>query len=60
MDEVPDKIILSNDVQKKYVHTKDVSVKSKPSSIKNPQSNAIIDRAHQVVGDMLRTHDLNE
>jgi hypothetical protein len=39
---------------------KDFGVKPKPTSIKNPQSNAIVERVHQVVGDMLRTHDLNE
>ena len=36
----------------------DFAIKPKPTSIKNPQSNAIIERVHQVVGDMLRVHDL--
>ena len=37
---------------------KDFVVKPKPTSIKNPQSNGIVERAHQVFGDMVRTHDL--
>ena len=36
----------------------DFAIKSKPTSIKNPQSNAIIEWFHQVVGYMLRVHDL--
>ena len=36
----------------------DFAIKPKPTTIKNPQSNAIIERVHQVVGDMLRVHDL--
>ena len=38
---------------------KDFGIKPKPTSIKKNQSNAIVERVHQVVGDMLRTHDLN-
>ena len=38
----------------------DFGVKSKPTSIKRPQSNAIVEGVHQVVGDMLHTNNLNE
>ena len=38
----------------------DFAIKPKPTTIKNPQSNAIVERVHQVVGDMLRTKDLKE
>ena len=37
---------------------KDFDVKHKPTSIKNPQSNAIIERVYHVVGNMLRTYSL--
>ena len=37
---------------------KDFSVKETCTSIKNPQSNAILERIHQVVGSMLKTKDL--
>ena len=30
-------------------------IKSVPSSVRNPQSNAIIERLHKTVGDMLNT-----
>ena len=39
---------------------KDFAVKPKPTSINNPQSNAIVERVHQVVEYMLRTHDLKD
>lgn len=34
-------------------------IKAKPITIRNPQANAIIERIHQVVGDMIRTYDTN-
>ena len=34
--------------------------KSKPTTIKNPQANAIVERIHQVVGNMLRTYKLQD
>ena len=37
----------------------DFSIKRKPTTKKNPQANAIIERVHQVVGNMLRTQDLD-
>ena len=33
-------------------------IKAKRITVKNPQANAILERIHQVVQDMLRTHDL--
>ena len=39
---------------------KEFGIKPKPTTIKNPQSKAIVERVHQVVGDRLCTHNLNE
>lgn len=35
-------------------------IKKKPITTKNPQSNAIIERMHQTLGDMLRIYDLDK
>ena len=37
---------------------KDFAVKPKPTTIKNPQSNGIVERVHQVFGNMVQTHSL--
>jgi hypothetical protein len=34
-------------------------IKRKPTRIKNPQANAILERLHQVLGQMLRTSKLD-
>ncbi len=34
-------------------------IKRKPSSVKNPQANAILERIHAVLGNMLRTSKLD-
>jgi hypothetical protein len=34
-------------------------IKRKPTSVKNPQANAILERIHAVLGNMLRTSELN-
>ncbi len=34
-------------------------IKRKPTSVKNPQMNAILERIHGVLGSMLRTSELN-
>jgi transposase InsO family protein len=34
-------------------------IKAKPITVRNPQANAIIERVHGVVGDMIRTHDMS-
>ena len=39
---------------------KDFAIQATCTSIKNPQSNAILERIHQVVGSMLKTQDLKE
>ena len=36
----------------------DYQIKRKPATTKNPQSNSIIERIHQTLGDMLRTFEL--
>jgi len=35
-------------------------INCKPTSVKNPQANAILERVHQVVGNMLHTFELEE
>ena len=40
-------------------------VKTKPITVRNPQANAIVERVHQTIGNMVRTfelenHDLDE
>ena len=37
---------------------KDYGVKPVPTSVKNPQANAAVERVHQVIQNMLRTKDL--
>ena len=37
---------------------KDFGIKSKPTTVKNPQANGIIERVHGVINDMLRDNDL--
>jgi hypothetical protein len=39
---------------------KDFAIQATCTSIKNPHSNAILERIHQVVGSMLKTQDLKE
>ena len=34
-------------------------IKRKPTTVKNPQANAILERVHQVLGQMLRTSELD-
>ncbi len=34
-------------------------IKRKPTSVTNPQVNAILERIHAVLGNMLRTSELN-
>ena len=38
----------------------DLGVKPEHTTFKYLQSNAIVERVHQVVGDMILTHNLNE
>ncbi len=34
-------------------------MKRKPTSVKNPQANAILERIHAILGNMLRTSELD-
>jgi hypothetical protein len=34
-------------------------IKRKPTTVKNPQANALLERVHQVLGQMLRTSELD-
>ena len=36
----------------------DYGVKAKPITIRNPQANAIVEQIHQVIGNIIRTFDL--
>ena len=38
---------------------KTYGLKGKPTTIKNPQANAILERVHQVIGNMLRTAEID-
>ena len=38
--------------------TKDYNLKIKPIAVRNPQSNAIVKRVHQTLGNILRTFDI--
>jgi transposase InsO family protein len=40
--------------------TNDYGIKKKPISARNPQANAIIERVHQVIGNIIRTFELQE
>ena len=46
---------------KLYFHhlLKTYGVEKKPTTIKNPQANGILERAHQTFGNMLRTSELD-
>ena len=35
-------------------------IKKKPITVRNPQANAIVERIHQVIGNMIRTFELEE
>ena len=40
--------------------TNDYGIKKKPITVRNPQANAIVERIHQVIANMVRTFDLEE
>ena len=59
----PRKVIFDNGTEFKknflpLLH--DFAIKPTPTSVKNPQANAILERVHQVLGDMLRTKELQK
>ena len=38
----------------------DYGVKGKPITVRNPQANAIVERVHQVIGNIIRTFELED
>ena len=38
----------------------DYGIKRKPITVRNPQANAIVERVHQVIGNIIRTFELQE
>ena len=57
----PRKVIFDNgnEFKKDFLPLlRDFSIKPTPTTIKNPQANSILERVHQVLGNMLRTKDL--
>ena len=57
----PQKVIFDNrnEFKKDFLPLlKDFAIKPTPTTIKNPQANAILERVHQVLGDMLCTKNL--
>ena len=38
----------------------DYGIKGKPITVRNPQANAIIERVHQVIGNIIRTFELED
>jgi hypothetical protein len=36
----------------------DYAIKAKPITVRNPQANAIVERVHQVIGNIIRTFEL--
>ena len=57
----PRKVIFDNgnEFKKDFLPLlRDFSIKPTPTTIKNPQANSILERIHQVLGNMLRTKDL--
>ena len=39
---------------------KDYAIKNKPITVRNLQANAIVERIHQVIGNMIRTFELED
>ena len=39
---------------------KDYGIKAKPITVRNPQANAILERIHQVIGNIIRTFELEK
>ena len=38
----------------------DYGIKCKPITVLNPQANARVERVHQVIGNMIRTYELED
>ena len=50
--------LLGKDFQKTI--KEDYGIKAKPRSVRNPQANAIVERIHQVIGNIIRTFELED
>ena len=40
------------------IKEEDYGIKAKPITVRNPQANAIVERIHQVIGNFIRTFEL--
>ena len=49
---------IGNEFQK--LIKRDYGVKGKPITVRNPQANAIVERVHQVIGNIIRTFELED
>jgi hypothetical protein len=36
----------------------DYGIKRKPTTVRNPQANTILERIHQTIGNIIRTYDI--
>ena len=54
----PRKVIFVNENEFKKPLLRDFSIKPTATTIKNPQANSILEKVHQVLGNMVRTKDL--
>jgi hypothetical protein len=50
--------LLENKIQK--LIKQDYGIKGKPITVRNPQANVIVERAHQVIGNIIRTFELED
>ena len=59
----PRRIIFDNgtEFKKDFRHIfKSYGIKTKPTAVKNPQANGILERVHQVLSNMLRTSNIKK
>jgi transposase InsO family protein len=56
LDHVRGSEFIRKDFQKMI--KKDYGIKGKPITVRNPQANAIVERIHQVIGNIIRTFEL--
>ena len=52
-------VVSSNCILNAYVICDSYGIKCKPTTVKNPQANAILECVHQVLGHMLHTAELD-
>jgi len=59
----PERVIVDNGSEFKKDFRpllRDLGIKLKPTTVRNPQANAVLERVHQVLGNMLRTKNIRE